>query len=384
MFELILRNGRVIDPAQQLDAVADVAFAGGKVVAVGARLEASAEEEQDVTGQLVTPGLIDLHTHVYWGGTSIGVDPDTVAARSGCTTLVDAGTAGAGNWLGFRTHVIEPAKTRVLAYLNLSFPGIFAFGKQVMVGECGDLRLLNARECARVADEHRDRITGIKVRVGSVAGGNSGIGPLDIALDVADRLQLPVMAHLDFPPPGRHEVVSRLRRGDVLTHCYRPFPNAPLQGSGAIHDDILAARERGVVFDIGHGMGSFGFATARGMLAHAFLPDTISSDVHSLCIDGPAFDLLVTMSKFLNLGLELNDIIRCVTHAPALAIGRSELGSLAPGAVGDATLLTIEAGEFEFVDAVGEVCRGAHRFRAVGRVMAGKWEPLKPEFVVSS
>ncbi|MCR9295454.1 MAG: amidohydrolase/deacetylase family metallohydrolase [bacterium] len=375
MHDLILKNGRVIDPSQGLDSIADVAFADGKVAAVGASLPADAREIQDVSGRIVTPGLIDLHTHVYWGGTSIGVDPDAIADQSGCTTLVDAGTAGAANILGFRRHVIEPAKTRVLAYLNLSFPGIFAFSKNVMVGECSDLRLLDARECARVVNEHRDLVLGIKVRVGAVAGGNSGIGPMEIAVEVADQLQMPVMAHLDLPPPGREDVVSRLRPGDVLTHCFRPFPNAPVGGTGRIHEDILAARQRGVFFDIGHGMGSFGFGTARAMLSHGFLPDTISSDVHSLCIDGPAYDLLVTMSKFLNLGVSLTEIIARTTHLPAKVIGRSELGTLTVGATGDASVLRLESGEYEFEDSMGELITGPQRLFSLGRVMSGVWHP---------
>src|ERR1700729_2653601 len=146
-FDLILRNGRVIDPSQNLDRVADVAFAGGKVAKVGERLEADGAEVRDVSGLIVTPGLIDLHTHVYWGGTSLGVDAAEVAQRSGTTTFVDAGSAGPGNFHGFRRHVIDPSPLRIIPYLNISFPGIFAFSASVMVGECADLRLLDPREC---------------------------------------------------------------------------------------------------------------------------------------------------------------------------------------------------------------------------------------------
>ena len=373
MYDLVLKNGRVIDPAQQLDGVMDVAFQSGRVAAVRAAIDETAHDVRDVAGALVTPGLIDLHTHVYWGGTSIGVDPDHVSRRSGCTTLVDAGTAGAANLLGMRRHVIEPARTRVLVFINVSFAGIFAFSKEVMVGECGDLRLLNARECVAAAREHADIVSGVKVRVGRLAGGNSGIGPLDIAVEVAEELELPVMAHLDLPPPGRKEVVERLRPGDVLTHCFRPFPNAPVRGSGKVFAEIHAARERGVIFDIGHGMGSFGFGTARAMLENRFLPDTISSDVHSLCIDGPAFDLLVTMSKFLSLGMPLADVVRSATVAPARAIGRSDLGTLCEGAIGDATILELQEGEFQYVDVVGEAMRGNQRLFAKGMVIGGKW-----------
>ena len=260
---------------------------------------------RDVTGKIVSPGLIDLHTHVYWGGTSLGVEAELLARTGGVTTFVDAGSAGPGNFHGFRKHVIEPSPVRILPYLNVAFPGIFAFSKTVMVGENADMRLIDAREAVRVAREHKDLVLGIKVRVGRSASGDSGVKPLDIALDVAEELGLPVMAHLDAPPPSRREVVDRLRPGDILTHCFRPFPNAPVRPDGKVRDEILAARARGVIFDIGHGGGSFGFGTTRGMLAAGFLPDVISSDVHVISIEGPAFDLLTTMSKFLCLGVDL-------------------------------------------------------------------------------
>src|SRR5262249_7557818 len=190
---LLLKAGRVIDPARGIDGVADVAFADGKVVEVGKNLRPGpGVDSRDVTGKIVTPGLIDLHTHVYWGGTSLGVATEPLARRSGTTTFIDAGSAGPGNFHGFRRPGIEPAPTRILAYLNISFPGIYAFSKTVMVGECADLRLLDLRECLRVAKEHPDVIVGIKVRVGRTAGGNSGIMPLDMALEVAEQAGLPI------------------------------------------------------------------------------------------------------------------------------------------------------------------------------------------------
>ena len=163
------------------------------------RVAEPATDVRDVAGCLVIPGMIDLHTHVYWGGTSIGVDAEPLARRSGTTTFIDAGTAGPGNCAGFRRHVIEPSPVRILAFLNVSFAGIFAFSRTVMVGEASDLRLLDLHECVRVARENQDLIVGIKVRVGRGAGGSSGIAPLDMALEVAEELDLPLMAHIDHP-----------------------------------------------------------------------------------------------------------------------------------------------------------------------------------------
>jgi len=374
MGELVLKGGRVIDPSQNLDGIADVVFGEGRLKAVGRDAPHGRDAEvRDAKGLIVTPGLIDLHTHVYWGGTSVGVDATMLARRSGTTTFVDAGTAGPGNFLGFRRHVIEPAPVRILPYLNVSFAGIFAFSASVMVGECADIRLLDLRECRKVAEEHRDLVVGIKVRVGNKAGGTSGVAPLDMALEVAEAVGLPVMCHLDFPPPSRRDVVSRLRKGDVLTHCFRPFPNSPAAPEGGVREDIVAAREREVIFDIGHGQGSFGFGTARAMLAAGFLPDVISSDVHSLSIDGPAFDLLHTLSKFLVLGVPLPQVIKAGTLAPAAAIKRPEHGTFKPGSVGDATLISIEEGEFIYHDVLAEPLKGNKKLAARGVVLGGKW-----------
>jgi dihydroorotase len=366
MTELVLRNGRVIDPSQNLDRVTDVAFADGRVSAVGDRLHG--DSIRDVSGLIVTPGLIDLHTHVYWGGTSLGIDAEEFARTSGVTTCVDTGSAGPGNFAGFRRHVIERSAIRILAYLHVSFAGIYAFSNRVMVGESHDMRLMAARDAVEVADAN-----GIKVRIGRIASGPSGIAPLDIALQVADETGLPVMVHIDEPPPTYEAVVERLRPGDVLTHCYRPFPNAPVDGRGQVRAELRAARDRGVIFDIGHGKGSFSWKTARAMMAGDFPPDVISSDVHQLCINGPAYDQVTTMSKFLHLGMGLSDVIAKSTVAAASALQRPELGSLKPGSVGDATILSVQEGAFPLEDVLGEVVTGRQKIRPEGVVVGGRW-----------
>ena len=373
MFDLVLTGGRVVDPEQNLDATLDVCFANGKIAYVGKSTEHQAKTVRDVSGLVVTPGLIDLHTHVYWGGTSMGVDASSIALRSGTTTLVDAGSAGPGNFLGFRHHIIEKSPVRILPYLNICFAGIFAYSRAVMVGECSDLRLINPSECVRVIRENRDLIVGVKARVGSVAGGNSGIAPLELALEVANEVGLPVMAHIDNPPPSRKDILSLLRPGDVLTHCCKPFPNSPVRADGSVWEDVLLARERGVYFDVAHGGASFGFAVARNLLKQGFKPDVISSDVHMLNVDGPVFDLMVTLSKFFCLGMDLTSVIRAATSAPAAALRRADLGSLKEGFQGDATIFEISSGEFEYKDSLGEVLRGKQRFRPRAIVKAGTW-----------
>jgi dihydroorotase len=379
MHDLILRGGRVLDIARGIDFVADVAFSAGRVSGIGGAVDrADGAEVHPIEGWFVVPGLIDLHTHVYFGGTSLGVDAGAVARVSGTTTFIDAGSAGPGNYPGFLHHVIEPSKPRILAFLNISFAGIFGFSRSVMVGECADLRLLDGAEAVRVASQHRTTIVGIKVRVGRNAGGASGIGPLNLAIEAAEELGMPVMVHIDLPPPDIREVLKLLRPGDILTHCFRPFPNAPILG-GVIREEVLLARERGVIFDVGHGMGSLSFDTASAMLEQDFFPDIISSDVHALCIDGPAYNLLPTLSKFLSLGIPLPDLVARATVKPAQAVRRPELGVLKAGGIGDATILGIEEGRFTYVDSVGRKVTGKQRLVCKGCVLGGSFMPVIPK-----
>lgn len=372
-YDLILTGGRVLDPSQNVDAVTDVAFAAGKVVAIGPDLRAANARVEDVSGKIVSPGFIDLHTHVYWGGTSLGVDATSLACRSGVTTFVDAGSAGPGNYRGFLKHIIEPSEPRILAYLHVSFAGIFAFSRRIMVGESGDMRLISPTDAVEVARANRDTIVGIKVRVGRFASGDSGIAPLDIALQVAAEAGLPLMAHIDEPPPSYEDVISRLRPGDVLTHCFRPFPNSPAAADGRPREAVFAARERGVLFDIGHGMGSFSFEVARNMLGAGFAPDTISSDIHDLNLDGPVFDQATTLSKFLALGLPLADVVRATTSAPAAAIRRPDLGTLRPDSPGDATVFSLETGRHELTDSVGTTVPASERIAVSAIVLGGRY-----------
>jgi len=372
--DLILKGARVIDPSQNHDGICDVAFADGRVSGFGCDLPAGpGTQVRDMAGAIVTPGLIDLHTHVYWGGTSLGIDADEFCRTSGVTTSVDTGSAGPGNFAGFRSHVIERSQARILAYLHVSFAGIFGFSKTIMVGESEDPRLMAPREAVEVADANRDVIVGIKVRVGRHASGDQGTAPLDIALQVAEETGLPLMAHIDEPPPSYEQVLAMLRPGDVLTHAFRPFPNSPVTAQGAVKPALREARARGVIFDIGHGKGSFAFRTARAMLAGGFLPDTISSDVHQLCIEGPAFDQVTTMSKMLCLGMSLSEVIAASTVNAAVALKRMEYGTLKVGALGDATVLAVRDGAFDYVDTRGEHMTGAQRITAEGVVLRGAW-----------
>jgi dihydroorotase len=374
MYDIVLTGGRVVDPSQGLDAVTDVAFVDGKVAALGQGLGGKgAKSTRDVTGRVVTPGLIDIHAHVYWGATFLGVEAERVARASGTTTFVDAGSAGAGTFHGFRKLIIEPCPLRIIAFLNVSHAGIFGYGPGFMVGESAELRLLHAGACVKVARQHADLICGIKVRLGNNVSELVGIGALDVAIEAAEEVGLPVMVHIGAPPPRRKDILDRMRPGDILTHCCRMFPNAATDRDRNIRREIEEARERGIIFDVGHGRGSFDFDVARAMIDNGFLPDVFSSDVHVHSIGGPAFDVLVTMSKFLSMGAPLPDVVAAATCNPARAIGRPELGSLKPGSPGDAVVLTLSEGEFEYRDSLNKTVKGSKKLDPAAMIVGGKW-----------
>ncbi len=369
--DLVLTGGRVIDARNGVDEVLDVAVGGGRIVAVGRELAARGARRRDVSGAIVVPGLIDIHTHVYHKATSLSVDPGMIARRTAGTTLVDAGSAGAGNYDGFRDYVMAHSPYRILAFLNISFAGIFGFDKGLFVGEATLRELLPVDRCIRKIDANRDRIVGVKVRIGGPATGDLGLGALDLALEAAEITGLPLMTHIGGPPPSYAEVVAKLRPGDILTHCYRPEPNSAVGADGRILPEILAARARGVLFDIAHGMGAFSYRSAETALSEGFPPDLISSDVHVVCVDGPAYDLLHTMSKLINCGLPLADAVGMATSRPALAIRRPDLGHLGVGASADISVLRQVDAEFVFNDVVGVTRRGTTLLQPVACYLAG-------------
>ncbi|HTJ57895.1 MAG TPA: amidohydrolase/deacetylase family metallohydrolase [Devosiaceae bacterium] len=370
-FDLVLRGGRVVDERNGIDGLFDIAVRHGKIAAVAPGIEGVGAKVVDVAGCIVSPGLIDIHAHVYHKATSLGVDPGLIARRSAITTLVDAGSAGAGNYDGLRDYVMAQSPYRILAFLNVSFPGIFGFDKGLFIGEATLAEMLPVDRCVAKIEANRDRIVGVKVRIGGAATGDLGIGALELALQAAEAVGLPLMTHIGAPPPSYGEVVSMLRPGDILTHCYRPSPNSAIGANGRVLDEVNAARARGVLFDVAHGMGAFGFESVEAALADGFKPDLISSDVHVVSIEGPGYDLLHTMSKLRNCGLSAAEVIGMSTNRPALAMRRPELGHLGVGAVADISVLREVETDFAFQDVVGASRRGTTLFQPVACYMAG-------------
>ncbi|MBL8580746.1 MAG: amidohydrolase/deacetylase family metallohydrolase [Rhizobiaceae bacterium] len=371
-YDLVLQGGRVLDERNDVDAVMDIAVKDGKIAALGTGLGAGAKKIENVAGAIVTPGLIDIHTHVYHKATSLSVDPGFISRRSATTTLVDAGSAGAGNYDGFRDYVMAHSPYRILAFLNVSFPGIFGFDKGVSIGEATLREMLPVDRCVAKIEANRDRIVGVKVRIGGPVTGAFGLGALELALEAANAVNLPLMTHIGTAPPSYADVVSMLRPGDILTHCFRPDPNSAVGADGKVLKAVRVARERGVLFDIAHGMGAFGYDTAERALADGFKPDLISSDVHVIAIEGPGYDLLHTMNKLLNCGLTLPEVIGMSTSRPALAIRRPDLGHLGVGAPADITVLRQFDSNFVFEDVVGTKRQGSTLLQPVSVYLGGR------------
>ena len=371
-YDLVLKGGHVLDERNGVDDVLDIAIKADRIVAVGKDLADRASRVEDVSGAIVAPGLIDIHTHVYHKATSLSVDPGFIARRSAVTTLVDAGSAGAGNFDGFRDYVMAHSPYRILAFLNISFPGIFGFDKGVSIGEATMRHMLPVDRCVAKIEANRDRIVGVKVRIGGPVTGELGLGALELALEAANAVGLPLMTHIGIAPPSYADVVSMLRPGDILTHCFRPAPNSALAADGSVLRAVREARERGVLFDIAHGMGAFGYETAEGALRDDFPPDLISSDVHVIAVEGPGFDLLHTMSKLRNCGLTLPQVIGMSSNRPALAIRRPDLGHLGIGARADITVLKQVDSDYVFEDVVGTTRQGSILLSPVAVYLGGK------------
>jgi dihydroorotase len=296
-------------------------------------------------GQIVTPGLVDLHTHIYWGVTYWGIEADPVAAHTGVTTWLDVGSAGSYSWPGFRRYVAEPSNVKVFALLNLSSIGLIA-----PTYELSNLDYCNVDLAETMVNDNRDLILGIKARIDRNTTRGVGIRPLELARELADRVNLPLMTHIGWGPPSIDEVTALLRPGDILTHCFTGGDMRITDAHGKIRPEIRDLKDRGLILDIGHGTGSFSYEVAEAMLDQGLPPDVISSDIHQLARQGPMFDLPTTLSKFLNLGMSLPDVIERATSAPASAMRRSDLGTLAVGSAADVALFRLEEGEFDFYD----------------------------------
>jgi dihydroorotase len=381
-WDLLLTGGELLDPGSGRTGRHDVAVRNGRIAMVAPRLPRDgAAEVTDVTGRLVTPGLVDLHSHVYPGATYWGIDPDPVAWRSGVTTWVDAGSAGAYSFPAFATAAAGYA-VRVPALLNISAVGLIA-----PVGESQELVNCDVELAVATVRQHRNTIVGIKVRMDRHNVGAHGLIPLRRAVEAAQACDLPVMVHIGAAPPTIAQMLPLLRPGDIITHCASGIAAGPngaasgragvATGPNGIDPAAKEAYQAGVLFDIGHGSGGFAFDVLEAQLAADMPPHTVSTDLHSRSLHGPAFDLPTTMAKMLAVGMSLPQVVAATTVGPARALGLpGGVGTLDVGAPADIAVFAVQDGRFEYVDVHGQ--RRHSPTRLVNELTYRAGRPLPP------
>jgi len=354
MADLLVKNGRVLDPGAQRDGRFDVLIRDGVVATIGAELNSADAKIIDAKNLLVVPGLIDVHLHLMDGLGAFGADPDVFGIGSGVTTVVDAGSTGHSLFPIFRRHIAEPAKTRVLAYVNLSTLGSVA-GPGYSTLE--DPRLIDEAKIEAAVEKNREMIVGIKVMATGAALGKAGLEPLRRARRLADNLHLPLLVHIGeswsntAEPPPVVNVLAHLEPGDIVTHMFTVHRGGLLDPNGKLWPEVGEARDAGVLFDVGHGLHNLNFDVARRVLDQGLKPDGVSTDGHRGNRAGPVYDLPTTMAKLLALGFSLPDIVKMATTNAARLLGRGgELGSIRVGAKADISILRHEDRAWEARD----------------------------------
>lgn len=356
-FDIVIRNGRVMDPGSSRDGIGDICISNGRIVESNSNLAAEdAVEVIDAKGLLVTPGLIDLHAHACIPGLGLGLDLDPVCLSTGVTTLVDGGSTGAATFPLLQEFIIERAQVDVIAFVHISSIGQM----DEEVGESTYLDLHDVDRAVAICREYPQLIVGVKVRLGRDNVGTNGLVPLELAKEAARRGGgVPVMVHVTDPVVPYAEILSRLDGGDVVSHYLQASGTGLLDEDGLVCRAAWRARDRGVVFDVCHGRRHLNFKIARASLSQGFPPDVLSTDLTRISALGIAKNLPYVMSKFLCLGQTLQQVLEAVTATPArlLSINRRK-GHLNAGATADVALFTVREGTFEYTDSQDEVIIG--------------------------
>lgn len=367
-YDLLIENARVIDPARELDATASIAVTNGVIAAVGDLPGATAARVIDGADLIASPGWIDLHAHVFAGSSPSGLDADRDAGvMTGVTTVVDAGSAGAGSWRSFREHVIDYAQTRVLGFMNISLYRIAGPRHGVWTNYDPNWTIPLAEQEAATG-----HCVGIKVLASQTHCGDLDLTPVKLARQAARLSGTRLMVHIGNAPPIINEVLDLLGEGDIVTHCWHGKPGGLLDRAKQPLPETRAAVERGVRFDLGHGSASFAFETARAARDAGLPLHAISTDLHGGNVHGPVVDQATTMAKMLHLGMGLPEVVRLVTTSPARLLGRADdLGSLRPGSAADVTLFRLVDGAFPLTDSQRQTETAAHHLEVVATVRAG-------------
>jgi dihydroorotase len=371
-FDLVLTGGTVLNPATKLRQKLDVGVTGDRVTAIQADLPcAGAKKVLDVTGCYVTPGLIDFHVHSYWGVNPYGCNLDSLCLATGVTTTMDAGSAGPVNFLGFRKLVYEQSKTRMLGFIALAQHGVLN-----TPGELLNLDFADSDGAAETVGNNRDIGIGIKVRLHKKSIGENSRAALRLAIKAGEASGTPIMVHVGDTAIGMDEIADTLRPGDVITHCYTPQRPSIINDKGELLPLVRKAKERGVIFDVGHAGGHFDFNLVERAMGDGLLPDIISSDLHSRLAQpgfGVVGDLPTTLTKFLPLGLSLEQILANCTVNPARAVGwQDHIGSLEVGREADIAVLQIIDEPIKLRDSVGAERMHQQRIAAKWAIRAGE------------
>lgn len=369
--DILIRGGRVVDPSQSISGVRDVAIRGDRIVAVDEQLrDAAAGHVIDARGLIVVPGLIDLHVHGYTHS-PFGLDPDPLCVAGGVTTMLDAGTAGSYNFDAFRRDGIDRCRTELLSLVNLSCIGLVA----ARLGELLDRRYADPDGVVETIRRHPDVAVGVKIRAGKhiIGDGEQGWANLRDAIRAARESGTWLMVHIGECPMSIPELCDTLEPGDCITHCFKGGSTRVTDDAGQIHAAVRDAAERGVVFDVGHGFGSFQWEVVEAAIEQGFEPTTISTDLHTMNIHGPVYDMPTTMSKFLMLGVSLERVIDMSTTRPARVLNREDdLGTLRAGTVADVAVLERHTGRFVFTDSYGQHRQGGELLTAAATIRRGE------------
>lgn len=368
--DLLIKGGTVIDPSQNLHALLDVAVKDGKIEQVAPDIPADGSRNViSAKGRIVTPGLIDVHVHVFEGIGPTGVNADQYCLGRGVTTAVDAGSAGYFAIAGFRQYVIKPSATRVYAMIDIGARGTL----MGLVGNYSNLDWVNPQLTAKAAEANKPDVVAIKARLSREITGPNDLEVLKRALQAAEIAKLPLMVHIGDSYSPLPQILRQLRKGDILTHCFTGRPNGPLDANGKIIPEMLDCRGRGVFFDVGDGGPHLSLDVAEKCLQQNFLPDTIGTDLGGLSINGPVYDLVTEASKFLAIGMTLDQVVERATLRPTHLFNFGvELGTLRPGSVADITILDVREGSFVFGDSTGKKRTGKQKLQSVAAIRAGK------------
>jgi dihydroorotase len=373
-YDMLVYGGHVVDPASNLSARADIALREGKVARVASGIPTvQARESFDATDCIITPGLVDAHVHVFDGVAPLGIPPDPNCIARGATTVLDGGSAGAHTFPGFRKYVIDLSETRIYALLNIGVTGQATFSNDNPHGELLDLRYVNVEVAVDTIERHRDRILGLKVRLTRNLAGDHDLEVLRRACAAARAVHLPVMVHIGASRSALREILAMLQHGDVITHAFHGHSGGILDEQGRVLAEVHEAVERGISLDIGHGANSFSFATAEKVLDQGLLPHIISSDLHAYNRNGPVYDLATTLSKFMTLGMTLEQVIERATVNPARTFSFPERpGTLTEGAVADIAVFRLSSEPVTFVDSHAAQRPSTNQLRPVATLRAGK------------